>query len=198
MSFASAGIPVTLIESRDEALQRGLATIRKNYEGTVSKGKLSQDEADARIARIETTLDFGRTADADLVIEAVFEDMAVKKELFGKLDALCKPGAVLATNTSRLDVDEIAASTSRPASVIGLHFFSPANVMRLVEVVRGRATSPRGHRHVDGRSCARSASCRCSWACATASSATAWSRSTRARRSSCSRKAPRRSRWTAR
>ena len=142
MSFASAGIPVTLIESRDEALQRGLSSIRKNYATTVSKGKLSQAEADSRIARIETTLDFERTADADLVIEAVFEDMAVKKELFGKFDALCKPSAVLATNTSRLDVDEIAASTSRPASVIGLHFFSPANVMRLVEVVRGRETSP--------------------------------------------------------
>ena len=142
MSFASAGVPVILIESRDEALQRGLATIRKNYATTVSKGRLSQTDADARIARIEGTLRFERSADADLVIEAVFEDMAVKKELFGKLDTLCKPSAVLATNTSRLDVDEIAASTSRPASVIGLHFFSPANVMRLVEVVRGRVTSP--------------------------------------------------------
>jgi 3-hydroxyacyl-CoA dehydrogenase len=142
MSFASAGIPVTLIESRDEALQRGLATIRKNYATTVSKGKLAQAEADARFARIQPSLDLAATAQADLVIEAVFEDMAVKQELFGKLDKLCRPDAVLATNTSRLDVDEIAASTSRPSSVIGLHFFSPANVMRLVEVVRGRETSP--------------------------------------------------------
>ncbi|MDF2467000.1 MAG: 3-hydroxyacyl-CoA dehydrogenase NAD-binding protein [Ramlibacter sp.] len=142
MSFASAGIPVILFEARDEALQRGLATIRRNYEGTVSKGKLKQEEAEARIARIETTLDMARMADADLVIEAVFEDMAVKRDLFAKLDALCKPGAVLATNTSRLDVNEIAAATSRPQSVIGLHYFSPANVMRLVEVVRGAATSP--------------------------------------------------------
>jgi 3-hydroxyacyl-CoA dehydrogenase len=142
MSFASAGIPVILFEARDEALQRGITTIRKNYEGTVSKGRLKREEADARIARIEATLDMARVADADLVIEAVFEDMAVKKELFGKLDALCKPGAVLATNTSRLDVNEIAAATKRPQSVIGLHYFSPANVMRLCEVVRASATSP--------------------------------------------------------
>ncbi|MET0542775.1 MAG: 3-hydroxyacyl-CoA dehydrogenase NAD-binding domain-containing protein, partial [Variovorax sp.] len=142
MSFASAGIPVLLLEARQEALDRGLATIRKNYAGTVAKGKLAQDEADRRIARIEPVLDFNALGDADLVIEAVFEDMDVKKELFGKLDRICKPDAVLATNTSRLDVNEIAASTSRPSSVIGLHFFSPANVMRLVEVVRGAVTSP--------------------------------------------------------
>ncbi|WP_280156479.1 3-hydroxyacyl-CoA dehydrogenase NAD-binding domain-containing protein [Piscinibacter sp. XHJ-5] len=142
MSFASAGIPVVLLEMKQEALDRGLATIRSNYAGTVAKGKLSKEEADRRVARIETSLDFAAVADADLVIEAVFEDMGVKKDLFGKLDAICKPDAVLATNTSRLDVNEIADSTSRPASVIGLHFFSPANVMRLVEVVRGRATSP--------------------------------------------------------
>ncbi len=142
MSFANAGIPVTLLESRQEALDRGLSTIRKNYAGTVAKGKLAQAEADARIARIEPTLDFAQIAGADLVIEAVFEDMAVKQELFRKLDATCKAGAVLATNTSRLDVNEIAACTSRPDAVIGLHFFSPAHVMRLVEVVRGKATSP--------------------------------------------------------
>lgn len=142
MSFASAGIPVILIETRQEALDRGLATIRKNYAGTVSKGRLSQEEADARVARIEPTLEFDRVADVDLVIEAVFEDMDVKKELFRQLDGLCKADAILATNTSRLDVNEIAASTSRPAAVIGLHFFSPANVMRLVEVVRGKATAP--------------------------------------------------------
>jgi 3-hydroxyacyl-CoA dehydrogenase len=143
MSFAGAGIPVVLVETRQEALDRGLATIRRNYDGTVAKGKLAQEEADRRFARIQPTLQLADVADADVVIEAVFEDMGVKKELFGKLDALCKADAVLATNTSRLDVDEIAASTARPASVIGLHFFSPANVMRLVEVVRGKASSPR-------------------------------------------------------
>jgi len=142
MSFANAGIPVTLVEARQEALDRGLATIRKNYDGTVAKGKLAREEADARIARIVPTLDFGQVAGADLVIEAVFEDMDVKKELFRKLDALCKANAILATNTSRLDVNEIATTTTRPGSVIGLHFFSPANVMRLVEVVRGQATAP--------------------------------------------------------
>ena len=142
MSFANAGIPVTLVEARQEALDRGLATIRKNYDGTVAKGKLAREEADARIARIVPTLDFGQVAGADLVIEAMFEDMDVKKELFRKLDALCKANAILATNTSRLDVNEIATTTTRPGSVIGLHFFSPANVMRLVEVVRGQATAP--------------------------------------------------------
>jgi 3-hydroxyacyl-CoA dehydrogenase len=142
MSFASAGIPVIVLETKQEALDRGLAMIRKNYAGTVAKGKLAQDEADRRIARIQPGLDLAAVADADLVIEAVFEDMGVKKDLFGKLDALCKPDAVLATNTSRLDVNQIAASTARPASVIGLHFFSPANVMRLVEVVRGELTAP--------------------------------------------------------
>jgi 3-hydroxyacyl-CoA dehydrogenase len=142
MSFASAGIPVTLVETRDEALQRGLATIRRNYDGTVAKGRLSAAEAQARVARIEPTLDIERVREADLVIEAVFEDMAVKRELFARLDALCKPDALLATNTSRLDVNEIAASTARPGAVIGLHFFSPANVMRLVEVVRGVASAP--------------------------------------------------------
>lgn len=142
MSFANASIPVTLVEARQEALDRGLATIRNNYGGTVAKGKLAREEADARIARIVPTLDFGQVANADMVIEAVFEDMNVKKDLFRKLDALCKADAILATNTSRLDVNEIAATTTRPASVIGLHFFSPANVMRLVEVVRGQDTAP--------------------------------------------------------
>ena len=142
MSFASAGIAVVLIETARAALDRGLANIRKNYAGTVAKGRLDPAEADARVARIEPTLDVGRVADVDLVIEAVFEDMAVKKDLFARLDAVCAPHAILATNTSRLDVNEIAASTRRPASVIGLHFFSPAHVMRLVEVVRGRETAP--------------------------------------------------------
>jgi 3-hydroxyacyl-CoA dehydrogenase len=142
MSFANAGIAVTLVESRTEALERGLATIRKNYSATAAKGRISPAEAEARIARIEGTLKFERVAEADLVIEAVFEDMALKKEIFGKFDTHCRAGAILATNTSRLNVNEIAASTTRPQSVIGLHFFSPANVMRLVEVVRGNASSP--------------------------------------------------------
>lgn len=142
MSFANAGIAVTLVESRADALERGLATIRKNYSATAAKGRISQTEAEARIARIEGTLEFEQVAHADLVIEAVFEDMALKKEIFGKLDALCKASAILATNTSRLDINEIAASITRPQSVIGLHFFSPANVMRLVEVVRGSASAP--------------------------------------------------------
>ena len=142
MSFASAGIAVVLIETKQEALDRGLDNIRRNYGSTVAKGRLSQAQADARIARIEPTLDLSRVADADLVIEAVFEDMAVKQELFARIDRLARPGAILATNTSRLDVDEIARSTSRPDAVIGLHFFSPAHVMRLLEVVRGSASSP--------------------------------------------------------
>jgi len=142
MGFASAGIPVTLIETTQPALDRGLGLIRRNYEGTVAKGKLAAADAEARINRIEPTLELAAAASADLVIEAVFEDMAVKQDLFRKLDALCRPGAILATNTSRLDVNEIARSTSRPAAVIGLHFFSPAHVMRLLEVVRGADTAP--------------------------------------------------------
>ena len=142
MSFASAGIAVVLVETRAEALERGLATIRRNYENTVAKGRLDAAEAEARIGRICGTLAIADVSTADLVIEAVFEDMAVKQELFAKLDGLCKPGAILATNTSRLDVDVIASSTARPGAVVGLHFFSPANVMRLVEVVRGAKTEP--------------------------------------------------------
>ncbi len=142
MSFASAGIPVTLIEAGQAALDRGMANIRRNYAGTVAKGKLSNTEADARVARITPVLELAGVSDADLVIEAVFEDMDVKQSLFRQLDALCKPDAILATNTSRLDVNAIAASTTRPGSVIGLHFFSPAHVMRLLEVVRGSQSSP--------------------------------------------------------
>jgi enoyl-CoA hydratase/carnithine racemase len=150
MSFASAGVRVALLESKQEALDRGLKTIRRNYEGTVAKGRLAQQEAEARISRIAPTLDFDVVKDADLVIEAVFEDMDVKKDLFGRFDALCKPGAVLATNTSRLDVDEIANSTRRPESVIGLHFFSPRQ-----RDASGRGRARRGelganHRHFDG------------------------------------------------
>ena len=141
MAFANAGFPVTVLERDREALERGLAPVRKNYEGAVARGRLVQAEMDARIARIGSTLSYDGIRDADLVIEAVFEDMRVKQEVFAALDRAVKPGAILATNTSTLDVDEIAAATSRPEAVIGLHFFSPANVMRLLEIVRARRTS---------------------------------------------------------
>jgi 3-hydroxyacyl-CoA dehydrogenase len=142
MSFANAGLPVFLKETEQSALDRGLATIRSNYAKSVQRGRFTQSEADARISRITPTLSYDNFATADLVIEAVFENMALKKEIFQQLDRICKPGAILATNTSSLSIDEIASATSRPASVIGLHFFSPANVMRLLEIVRGQATSP--------------------------------------------------------
>ena len=141
MAFASAGFPVTLLETSREALERGLATVRKNYAGAVARGRLAQGEMDARLARIGSTLSYDDIRDADLVIEAAFEDMRVKKEVFAALDRAMKPGAILATNTSTLDVDAIAGATSRPESVIGLHFFSPANVMRLLEIVRAKRTS---------------------------------------------------------
>ncbi|HSH76705.1 MAG TPA: 3-hydroxyacyl-CoA dehydrogenase NAD-binding domain-containing protein, partial [Longimicrobiales bacterium] len=142
MCFANAGIPVVVTEGEQAALDRGMATIRRNYESTVSKGRMTPEDAEARIALIEPTLELERVSDADVVVEAVFEDMALKKDIFSRLDALCRAEAVLATNTSSLDVNEIAAVTSRPAQVVGTHFFSPANVMRLVEIVRGDATSP--------------------------------------------------------
>lgn len=142
MCFANAGIPVTLMDVRQEALDRGLSLIHRNYAATVAKGKLSQEAMDRRVSFIEGTLHYDGLNGADLVIEAVFEDMALKKEVFGRLDKVCKPGAILASNTSRLDINEIAHSTSRPQDVIGLHFFSPANVMRLLEVVRGTKTTP--------------------------------------------------------
>lgn len=141
MVFANAGIPVTLLELNDEGLQRGLALIGKNYGITVSKGKLSEQEAAARQARISGSTDYQSLADADLVIEAVFESMDVKRQVFSKLDEVCKPGAILATNTSYLDVNEIAGTTTRPEDVVGMHFFSPANVMRLLEVVRADKTA---------------------------------------------------------
>ncbi|UCH47609.1 MAG: enoyl-CoA hydratase/isomerase family protein [Betaproteobacteria bacterium] len=140
MNFANAGIPVTMVEVSQEALDRGLETIRKNYAATVSKGRLSQEAMDKRMALIKPSLDMKSIGKADITIEAVFEEMDVKKEVFKKMDALAKAGSILATNTSTLDVNEIAATTSRPESVIGLHFFSPANVMRLLEVVRGDKT----------------------------------------------------------
>jgi 3-hydroxyacyl-CoA dehydrogenase len=142
MSFANAGIPVIVTEGEQAALDRGVATIRKNYESTVSKGRMSAEDAEARIALIEPTLDFDRVADADIVIEAVFENMELKKDIFSRLDRLCRADAILATNTSSLDVNEIAATTSRPQQVVGTHFFSPANVMKLLEIVRGEKTSP--------------------------------------------------------
>jgi 3-hydroxyacyl-CoA dehydrogenase len=141
MNFANAGIPVTILEMKQEALDRGLATIRRNYENTLKKGKLTQAKFDERVALIEGTLDYKDIADADLVIEAVFEDMGVKEQVFRKLDDVMKPGAILATNTSTLDVDRIAGFTKRPQDVIGMHFFSPANVMKLLEVVRGEKTA---------------------------------------------------------
>jgi len=141
MNFLNAGIPVTILETRQEALDRGLATIRKNYEAQVRKGKLKQDKYEQRMALLKPTLSYDDIADADLVIEAVFEEIGVKEQVFRKLDAVVKPGAILASNTSTLDVDRIAAFTQRPQDVVGMHFFSPANVMKLLEVVRGAKTA---------------------------------------------------------
>ncbi|WP_159915884.1 3-hydroxyacyl-CoA dehydrogenase NAD-binding domain-containing protein [Pantoea sp. 18069] len=141
MAFANARMPVVLYEREQAALDRGMDMIRRNYAVTVSKGSLSAQQMQERLDRIRPTLDVHLLADADLVIEAVFEDMVVKQAVFRQLDAICKPGAILATNTSRLSIDDIAAATGRPQDVIGLHFFSPANVMKLLEVVRGDATS---------------------------------------------------------
>jgi 3-hydroxyacyl-CoA dehydrogenase len=141
MSLINAGIPVVLLESTQEALDRGLTTIRKNYAGAVKKGKLTEDALNQRLALISPTLDYPPLAQVDLVIEAVFETMEVKEKVFRKLDTVAKPGAILASNTSALDLDAIARFTQRPQDVIGLHFFSPANLMRLLEVVRGAATA---------------------------------------------------------
>ncbi len=141
MTFANAGIPVAVVEASGEALDRGLAVVRKNYAATVEKGRLTPAEMERRLALIRGTLDWEAVAQADIVVEAVFEEMAVKQEVFGRLDRLCKPTAILATNTSTLDVDRIAQATSRPGQVIGTHFFSPANVMRLLELVRGARTA---------------------------------------------------------
>jgi 3-hydroxyacyl-CoA dehydrogenase len=142
MSFVNGGIPVTVLEMSDEALDRGFATIEKNYAISVQRGSLSEEKKAQRMGRFSRTTDYADLADCDLIIEAVFEEMAIKKEVFGKLDKVAKPGAILASNTSYLDVNEIAASTSRPQDVLGLHFFSPANVMKLLEIVRGAETSP--------------------------------------------------------
>jgi 3-hydroxyacyl-CoA dehydrogenase len=140
MNFLNAGIPVVMLEMKQDALDRGVATIRKNYEAQVKKGKLKADKYEARMALLSTTLSYADIADADLVIEAVFEEMGVKEKVFKTLDEVMKPGAILASNTSTLDVDAIAAFTKRPQDVVGMHFFSPANVMKLLEVVRGAKT----------------------------------------------------------
>ncbi|MBC7732413.1 MAG: enoyl-CoA hydratase/isomerase family protein [Bacteriovorax sp.] len=141
MNFLNAGMPVVMLEMKQDALDKGVAIIRKNYEAQVKKGKLKQDKLDARMAMLTTTLNYADLKDADMVIEAVFEDMGVKETVFKTLDEVMKPGAILASNTSTLDVDRIAAFTKRPQDVIGTHFFSPANVMRLLEVVRGAKTA---------------------------------------------------------
>ena len=142
MTYANAGIPVLLKEATQDMLDRGLATIRKNYAATVQKGRLTQQQMDERLARIEPTLGYDRFTEADIVVEAVFEGMALKKQVFAELDQVMRPDAILASNTSTLDVDQIASATGRPDRVIGHHFFSPANVMKLLEVVRGKHTGP--------------------------------------------------------
>ncbi|MBE7216901.1 MAG: enoyl-CoA hydratase/isomerase family protein [Caulobacteraceae bacterium] len=142
MNFLSAGLPVTLVEREQAALDRGVATVRRNYEATARKGRLTPEAVEAAMGRLSPSLDFEALSGCDLIIEAAFETMEVKKEVFTRLDALARPGAILASNTSYLNIDEIAAVTKRPQDVIGLHFFSPANVMKLLEVVRGAKTSP--------------------------------------------------------
>lgn len=141
MNFLAKGIPVTIVEMVQENLDRGVGVIRKNYENSAAKGRFTTDQVGGMMGLLTASLTLDDLADCDLVIEAVYESMDVKKEVFGKLDAICKPGAILASNTSYLDIDEIAASTSRPEDVVGMHFFSPANVMKLLEVVRGEKTA---------------------------------------------------------
>jgi 3-hydroxyacyl-CoA dehydrogenase len=142
MNFLNAGTPVVMLEMKQEALDKGVGIIRKNYEAQVRKGKLKEDKYAERMALLSTTLSYAELGDADLVIEAVFEEIGVKQKVFEQLDAVMKPGAILASNTSTLDLDKIASFTKRPQDVIGMHFFSPANVMRLLEVVRGAKTAP--------------------------------------------------------
>jgi 3-hydroxyacyl-CoA dehydrogenase len=184
MNFANAGIPVKMLEMKQEALDKGLATIRKNYENTMKKGKLTQEQLDKRMGLITGTMAYADLAQSDIVVEAVFEDMAVKEKVFTQLDAVMKPGAILASNTSTLDVDQIAAFTKRPQDVIGTHFFSPANVMKLLEIVRGekqpRMCLPQRWRW-------RKKFVKPVWSrvCVMVSSATAWSSNIFARRASC-------------
>jgi len=141
MNFASAGIPVVILEQKQEALDRGLGVVRTNYQRSADNGRFPQSEVAERMDRLSGTLDMSAFADCDLIIEAVFEDMDLKKRIFADLDRIAKPGAILATNTSALDIDEIASATRRPQDVIGLHFFSPANVMKLLEIVRADHTA---------------------------------------------------------
>jgi 3-hydroxyacyl-CoA dehydrogenase len=141
MNFANVGVPVKIVEVQQAALDRGLGVIRKNYQASADKGRFPQEEVGVRMGLLEGSLNRADLADCDLVIEAVFEDMGVKKEIFADLDRICKPGAILATNTSALDINEIASVVKRPQDVIGLHFFSPANVMKLLEIVRAKHTS---------------------------------------------------------
>src|SRR6476659_5450515 len=142
MNFLSAGIPVTIVEMGQEALDRGTGVMLRNYEASAKKGKLTAEQVGKAMGLLNPTLDFAALADCDLIIEAVYENMDVKKEVFGRLDKIAKPGAILASNTSYLDINEIAGSISRPGDVVGMHFFSPANVMKLLEVVRGDKTAP--------------------------------------------------------
>ncbi|HJS11905.1 3-hydroxyacyl-CoA dehydrogenase NAD-binding domain-containing protein [Sphingopyxis sp.] len=142
MNFLQKGIPVTIVEMAQDALDRGLGVIRKNYDASAAKGRFKPEQVDQMMGILTPTLNLDDLADCDLIIEAVYENMDVKKDIFGKLDKIAKPGAILASNTSYLDVDEIAAATSRPGDVLGMHFFSPANVMKLLEVVRGAKTAP--------------------------------------------------------
>ena len=140
MNFLTAGIPVTIVEQEQAALDRGVAVMGKNYEASVKRGRIEAADAAAAMSRLTPSLSFDDLADCDLVIEAVYESMDVKKDVFGRLDKIVKPGAILASNTSYLDVNEIAAATTRPEAVLGMHFFSPANIMKLLEVVRGAKT----------------------------------------------------------
>jgi 3-hydroxyacyl-CoA dehydrogenase len=142
MNFLSAGVPVTIVEMQQDALDRGTGVMRRNYEASAAKGRLPADAPDKAMALLSPTLSLDDLGDCDLIIEAVYEDMGVKKDIFTKLDAIAKPGAILASNTSYLNIDEIAAVTKRPGDVLGMHFFSPANVMKLLEVVRGKQTAP--------------------------------------------------------
>jgi 3-hydroxyacyl-CoA dehydrogenase len=142
MNFLQKGIPVTIVEMEQEALDRGVGVIRKNYDASAAKGRFKPEQVDQMMGILTPTLSLDDLADCDLIIEAVYENMDVKKDIFGKLDTIAKPGAILASNTSYLDVDEIATATSRPGDVLGMHFFSPANVMKLLEVVRGEKTAP--------------------------------------------------------
>ena len=142
MNFLSAGIPVTIVEMNQEALDRGTGVMLKNYQASAKKGKLTDEQVGKAMGLLKPTLNFDDLAECDLIIEAVFEQMDIKKEIFARLDKVAKPGAILASNTSYLNIDEIAAATSRPQDVLGLHFFSPANIMKLLEVVRGAKTAP--------------------------------------------------------